>query len=97
MYSMYHAMRAATFIFHTGDDHQEHKSLPANLPDDFPDKDAWANTLKKARLVRNSADYDPYPKQSRPWAKHAQTIRADANKLVRLARHYLSSKGCQDL
>lgn len=96
-YAMYHAMRAAAFIFHNGDDHEAHKSLPQNVPDDFPDKDFWANALKTARLVRNSADYDPYPKHARPWAKKAQIIKTDAKGLVRLARDYLRSKGCQGL
>ena len=31
-YAMYHAMRAAVFVFHGGDDHQEHKILPAKHP-----------------------------------------------------------------
>lgn len=34
-YSMYHAMRAAAYVFHGGDDHQEHRVLPGKTPPDF--------------------------------------------------------------
>src|SRR5262245_48711970 len=45
-YAMYHAMRAAVFVFHGGDDHQEHKILPAQAPTDMNTPDVWSNKLK---------------------------------------------------
>ena len=34
-YSMYHGMRAAAFLFHGGDDFEEHRALPGKAPDDL--------------------------------------------------------------
>jgi uncharacterized protein (UPF0332 family) len=61
-YSMYHALRATAFFVHEGDDHEEHVKLPSGIPEDFPSRATWENDLKSARLDRNRADYDPYPK-----------------------------------
>jgi uncharacterized protein (UPF0332 family) len=61
-YAMYHATRAVVFFCEKGDDHEAHSELPKHLPRDFPDRARWENDIKIARLERNRADYDPYPK-----------------------------------
>lgn len=96
-YAMYHAMRAACFVFHDGDDHEAHSELPLHIPGDFPNADIWKNTLKNARLTRNAADYDPYPKSGKIWQRRAETARTDAEALLVETRNYLRSKGCTGL
>jgi uncharacterized protein (UPF0332 family) len=92
-YAMYHAMRAAAFVFHGGDDHQEHKTLPAHAPTDMTNADIWSNKLKDARERRNQADYDPYPKSEAAWRRPADDLMPDAKALVKEVRVYLQSKG----
>jgi uncharacterized protein (UPF0332 family) len=91
-YSMYHALRAATFISYGGDDHEQHTILPTKLPDDFPDHAKWQNALKSARLERNKADYDPYPRRDAQFTQVANSLVADAGRLITLARQYVRSK-----
>lgn len=93
-YVMYHAMRAACFLHHAGDDFEAHSDLPKNLPSDFPQVATWSNNLKGARLNRNAADYDPYPKSQIVWRRRADTVKADAGLLLTEVRAYLKSKGC---
>lgn len=93
-YSMYHAIRAASYIHFHGDDHQRHDDLPQKVPQDFPNFQMWGNQLKSAREYRNQADYDPYPKASRYWSSIAATVRADAEQLLPLTIAYLRGKGC---
>lgn len=91
-YSMYHALRAATFVCFGGDDHEQHTVLPSKLPTDFPDCTRWQNALKNARLERNRADYDPYPRRDQRFDAVAQTLVAEATALVSLTRRYIASK-----
>jgi uncharacterized protein (UPF0332 family) len=92
-YAMYHAMRAATFVSHGGDDHQEHKVLPTQAPKDMREPDKWSNKLKDARERRNQADYDPYPKSETAWRVVAETVLPDARALIVEVRSYLRKKG----
>jgi uncharacterized protein (UPF0332 family) len=96
-YAMYHAIRAAAYVYHDGDDHEAHAELPGHVPNDFPSAATWSNKLKDARLARNAADYDPYPRDIRAWRKQAVAIRRDAAELMRLSRAYLSHRGCKGL
>jgi len=91
-YSMYHALRSAAFIHHGGDDHEQHTVLPTKLPNDFPDRARWENSLKSARLERNRADYDPYPRRDQEFEKAAQDVIADATELIAVARDYIRSR-----
>ena len=93
-YAMYHCMRAAAYVYHGGDDYQAHSKLPQHVPKDFPDCDDWANRLKNARLTRNAADYDPYPKSDKAWRRRASEIKSDADALLRVTREYLRERGC---
>lgn len=91
-YAMYHALRSATFLGHGGDDHEQHTVLPSKLPVDFPDHKKWQNALKNARLERNRADYDPYPRQDEHFEQAAEAVLADATELIALAREYVRSR-----
>lgn len=93
-YSMYHALRAATFYVFGGDDHEKHSDLPAKLPQDFPNRATWENALKSARLERNRADYDPYPKSDQKFAPVAKGMTAEAQSLFPIIKKYLKQKGC---
>jgi uncharacterized protein (UPF0332 family) len=93
-YSMYHAIRAVVFFSHGGDDHEEHSALPKHIPPDFPERARWENKLKNARLERNRAEYDPYPKSEKAYAGAATDILTDAQTFLTLARLYLRKKGC---
>jgi uncharacterized protein (UPF0332 family) len=94
-YSMYHALRAVAFFVHRGDDHEEHSKLPAGIPGDFPDRANWENDLKNARLERNRADYDPYPKNDLMFRTTATLLIGKAEELLPIVRSYLRNKGCQ--
>jgi len=96
-YALYHALRAAAYVFHGGDDHESHRELPAKIPVDFPSQAYWANQLKSARDYRNRADYDPYPRGASHWRPIALTLKADADQLMPIAKSYLSTKGCPNL
>jgi len=93
-YSMYHAFRAAAFFIHEGDDHEEHTKLPSGIPGDFPNKATWENDLKGARLDRNRADYDPYPKNDLMFKQMALELIKKADSLKAEVRTYLKNKGC---
>jgi uncharacterized protein (UPF0332 family) len=92
-YAMYHAARAVVFFHFGGDDHQEHATLPAHLPPDFPQVAIWQNALRLARLERNRVDYDPYPKSEKAYAATAQTTFGDCAAFLRESRKYLIKKG----
>jgi len=94
-YAMYHAMRAAAYFSHGGDDHEEHSKLPSNAPTDLPNSALLSNSLKDARERRNAADYNPYPKGNGAWKRHAANLSVDAAKLVQEVRQYLRAKGCR--
>ena len=91
-YAMYHAARSATYIDFGGDDHEAHTSLPTKLPADFPDRMTWQNKLKNARLERNRADYDPYPRRDESFRKISASLVSDAEKMIYEARTYIKSK-----
>jgi len=93
-YSMYHALRATAFFVHRGDDHEEHSKLPQGIPADFPDRAQWENDLKGARLDRNRADYDPYPKNDLMFKTAALELIQKAEDLWPVVRSYLKKKGC---
>lgn len=92
-YAMYHAFRAIVYQVTGGDDSQEHAVLPKAIPKDFPNQTTAANDLKDARLVRNEADYDPYPTSSNYFKTYAKTVAPVAAHYLAEARAYVSSKG----
>jgi uncharacterized protein (UPF0332 family) len=94
-YAMYHAIRALVFLHEAGDDFQEHSELPHHLPGNFPNRQLWENKLKNARLERNKADYDPYPREERSTAKTASVLLRNAEELLPIVRTMLKAKGCK--
>jgi len=91
---MYHAARVVSYWHAGGDDHEEHNILPGHLPLNFPDRAVWENRLKNARLERNRADYDPYPKTDRPFQAAATENFKLASLFLPLAKAYLRREGC---
>lgn len=94
-YAMYHAARSIVFFVHGGDDHESHQNVPKNLPQDFVDRARWENEIKTARLERNRADYDPYPKGDRAFMLPATNALKSAENFLPTARQYLKRKGCK--
>lgn len=92
-YAMYQTFRGIVFFRTGGDDHEKHSQLPQNLPGDFPARSYWENTLKDARLERNRADYEPYPRGDAAFAAPALAIYKASQQLRTVARTYLRGKG----
>lgn len=93
-YAMYHAIRACSYVSHGGDDYQEHRVLPQQIPSDFAVGEDWQSKLKNARAIRNQADYDSYPKSDNAFKVDALSLKSDTDRLMVLARKYLRAKGC---
>lgn len=93
-YSMYHAARTVSYLYHSGDDHQDHRELHKGIPDEFPDAERWRNDLKEARLRRNEADYDPYPMADDDFADVSRIQLRVATDFLQAAEQYLRGKGC---
>jgi hypothetical protein len=96
-YAMYHSVRAVSYFVYRGDDYQEHNKLPGAIPDDFPNKNLWANELKDARFRRNEADYDLYRNGGAHFRSNAIALAPIANSLVSECRAYMKQKGCKFL
>lgn len=94
-YCLYHAFRAAVYFHAGGDDHQEHKALPAAIPDAFPDVDQWRNILKTARLTRNAADYNAYPKADSRWRADCAGLSQEVDRALVAIRAFLRQEGWQ--
>jgi uncharacterized protein (UPF0332 family) len=94
-YAAYHAFRSVVYYSTGGDDHEQHSVLPTRIPPDFPSRTLRSNDLKSAREIRNSADYDMYPKADSAWKHKCQTVQIIAEESVRDARAYLRLKGCK--
>ncbi|SRR6266851_1616488 len=94
-YAMYHAARTVVFFIERGDDYEAHLKLPKHIPKDFPNRNQWENDLKTARLERNRADYDPYPKSDRAFGPVASSTLLTAESFLPIARGYLVRKGCR--
>ena len=96
-YSMYHSWRAVAFHVTRGDDNWAHSDLPKFSPPGFPNVAAWQNQVKNARLTRNGADYDAYPKSDNAWNAQAQQLVVSATDLLSECKKYLRGRGCQYL
>ena len=86
-YAMYHAARAITFGVNQGDDFERHSDLPRHLPPSIDDPVRREGELTAARLLRNQADYDPYPAGHADWE-------ADARQLAPTAAEFVQA--CED-
>lgn len=81
-YAMYHAARAMVFADIGGDDHQRHAHLPDHLPASLPDSSRRKQELIEARLLRNEADYSPYPEAATDWEPDARQLVSTAANFV---------------
>lgn len=96
-YSMYHSLRSVVYLSIKGDDYQEHRLLPTNVPDEFPRSDIWKNRLKDARETRNRADYEPFPRTDPIWKNTAEELQDYAQELSSITKSYLRDKGCNSI
>ncbi|RYH54345.1 MAG: hypothetical protein EON54_13060 [Alcaligenaceae bacterium] len=92
-YAMYHAARGIVFASVGGDDYQQHRILPRNLPGDFDDRSRWEGELTAARLTRNEADYDLYPVDLKRWELDARNISAVSSEFIAICSDYALEKG----
>lgn len=92
-YAMYHAARAVVFAVTTGDDHERHSVLPRNLPVALANQSQRENELTAARLLRNEADYDPYPANESDWGQDARTLSVTAADFVQDCENFALSNG----
>lgn len=92
-YAMYHAARAVAFASHGGDDHERHRHLPRNLPAALPDRPSREIELIDARLLRNQADYDPYPLNDVEWIEDARSLASTAAMFVNACETFANEGG----
>jgi uncharacterized protein (UPF0332 family) len=92
-YAMYHAARAVTFGTIAGDDHERHSVLPRNLPATFDDPPRREAELTSARLLRNLADYDPYPTNHPEWEPDARHLASTASDFLQACDSLAKTNG----
>jgi uncharacterized protein (UPF0332 family) len=92
-YAMYHASRAVVFAVTNGDDHQRHNVLARNLPATLPQRSTREQQLTDARLLRNEADYEPYPINEVSWAAEAHGLAATASEFMHALEEYALLNG----
>lgn len=92
-YAMYHAARAVVYAVTPGDDHEKHSVLPRNLPAAMADQTRRENELTSARLLRNEADYDPYPSAESDWEQDARTLSVTAAEFVQECEDFALANG----
>jgi uncharacterized protein (UPF0332 family) len=92
-YAMYHSARAIAFAHHGGDDFQSHHNLPRNLPSSLTDVLLRETQLNDARLLRNQADYDPYPSKQHEWEADARALGVVASEFVNACEDFALVNG----
>lgn len=92
-YAMYHAARAIVFAETGGDNHQQHGDLPHHLPVAMLDRARRKDQLTDARLLRNEADYDPYPAAASEWAADARELHSTAADFVQACADFALLSG----
>lgn len=92
-YAMYHAARAITYAATAGDDHQQHSRLTRNLPAPLAARQQMETDLSDARLLRNSADYDPYPPNESDWEAEARGLSVTAARFVQSCDDFALKQG----
>ncbi|WP_330467515.1 hypothetical protein [Micromonospora zamorensis] len=92
-YAMYHAARAIVFAEEKGDDHERHSVLPRHLPSTLSDARLWEVRLTDARLLRNQADYDPYPAGPKEWATDSRILAVTAAQFLAACENFALTNG----
>lgn len=94
-YAMYHSLRAVVYYDTKGDDYEGHSELPKHIPASYPNCASVTNDLKDARLMRNEADYDPYPSSDAAFKDAAKALQTLSISTIATSRAYLKNMGCQ--
>lgn len=92
-YSMYHSARAIVFAVTQGDDYERHSVLPRNLPSSLDHRSTRESELTDARLLRNQADYDPYPAQDGRWNHDARSLGVVSSSFVQSCEDFALENG----
>jgi len=92
-YAMYHAARSIVFSEVQGDDYQQHSELPRHLPPGLPSIRTREKQLVDARLLRNEADYDPYPSGLSDWEQDARELSVTAAEFVQACEDFALLNG----
>ncbi|SFR71243.1 Uncharacterized protein, contains HEPN domain, UPF0332 family [Agromyces sp. CF514] len=92
-YAMYHAARAIAYASHGGDDYEKHSVLPRNLPGGLDQLALRESQLTDARLLRNQADYDPYPALAPDWEPDARSLYVTASEFVNACEDFSLDNG----
>lgn len=92
-YAMYHSARAVVFGVVQGDDHEKHAVLPRNLPITMADMPLRELQLQDARLLRNQADYDPYPANGTSWEPGSRSLAAISADFVQACEDFALMNG----
>lgn len=92
-YAMYHAGRAVVYANHGGDDYERHSTLARHLPPAMLNVLAHETELTNARLLRNQADYDPYPAARDDWESEARNLAAVSATFLQRCEDFALSNG----
>jgi len=92
-YAMYHAGRAIVFATEHGDDYERHSEMPRHLPPGLSDRSHWEAALTDARLLRNQADYDPYPALGEEWGSDARALSISAAQFLSVCEGFALTNG----
>lgn len=92
-YAMYHSARAIVYAVAKGDDHERHSNLPRNLPATMQRQVQRESELTAARLLRNEADYDPYPAGASDWEPDARSLAVTAPEFVQACEDFALANG----
>ena len=92
-YAMYHGARSVTYAVNTGDDYEKHSVLPRNLPVAMMNVSGRESELTDARLLRNQADYDPYPSIPADWEADARNLASTAASFLQACEDFALANG----
>lgn len=92
-YAMYTAARSIVYACVKGDDFERHNLLPRNLPATMPHVTRREQQLIYARLLRNEADYDIYPRSPPDWEHDARSISIEAAEFVLACEDFALTNG----
>jgi len=90
-YSMYHSFRAVVFVVHDGDDFQTIDKLTRKLPQPYPVTTTGRMRLMGVRLVRNEADYEPYPLGDAAFRDAATLLIQHAEEALLASRQFINN------
>lgn len=93
-YAMYQACRATVFHYELSDI-DDHQKVALHLPEDFPDRELWLETLIHWRDKRNDVDYSPYPDKS--FDTEAKNAISNVTDFLNVCKQYLRKRGCRNV